>query len=253
MDVSGAPAALVKALLLPPASLLLLYAAGALAARRRPRLGRRLCHGAVALLYLLSTGAGAWLLGHPLEVLEPALAGPAPQAQAIVVLSAGRIRHSPEFGNRPVPDFVAHERMAYAATLARRTGLPVLMTGGLLTDHPDEEPLALGMQRVFQDAYRLPVRWTENASTNTAENASLSAAILKRDGVLRMILVTDAMHMRRARRAFEREGMTVTPAPTFYLASRQFDPFDLLPTAEHLRRSCYALYEWLGLLRYHFH
>ena len=247
MDLS---AALVKAILLPPAGLLVLYAAGMLAARRRPRLGKRLCHSAVALLYLLSTGAGSWLLVHPLEALEPALAGPAPQAQAIVVLSAGRIRHSPEYGNHAVPDFVAQERMTYAATLARRTGLPLLVTGGLLSDHPDEEPLALGMKRLFESAYQLPVRWTENASANTAENASMSAAILKRDGVARIILVTDAMHMRRARLAFQREGLSVTPGPTFYLASREFDPFDLLPTAENLRRSWYALYEWLGLLRY---
>lgn len=250
MSLGAALAALVKVALLPPAGLLLLYAAGAWLARRRPRPGWRICHGAVALLYVLSTGAGSWLLVLPLESIEPVLdARAAPQAQAIVVLSAGRIKHSPEYGGSAVPDFVALERMSYAAHLARKTGLPLLVTGGLLSDQPDDEALATGMKRVFESSFGLQVRWSESASVNTAENASLSAPMLKRDGVTRILLVTDAMHMHRARALFEREGLVVTPAPTFFVSAPPFDLSDLVPTPEHMRRSRYALYEWLGLLR----
>jgi uncharacterized SAM-binding protein YcdF (DUF218 family) len=241
----------LKGILLPPASLLLLYLLGVLLRRRHARLSALARHGAVALLYVLSTGAGAWLLVHPLESLEPPLVplagGP---ARAIVVLTAGRIKHSPEYGGRAMPDFVALTRMTYAAHVVRATGLPVLVTGGRLSAAADDEPLALAMRRVLQDDLQVPVRWCETNARNTAENARFSAALLKQAGVSQIILVTDAMHMRRARRAFELQGIGVTPAPTFYQAAGRFEPLRLLPTAEHLRRSHYALYEWLGIAWY---
>lgn len=250
MGLMAAFEAVLKVILLPPACLLALYGAGWLLGRRRPRLGAACRHSALLLLYLLSTGVGAWLLAHPLESLEPALAsGPAAPAQAIVVLTAGRIRHSPEYGGRAVPDFIALERITYGAHVARATGLPLLVTGGLLADD-DQESLAVSMQRVFEDEFRIPVRWTETAARNTAQNATLSARILQRERVAHIILVTDALHMRRARRAFERAGMQVTPAPTFYTEPGPLAPGRWLPTMENLRRSHYALYEWLGLAWY---
>lgn len=252
--MSSLLATLCKGLLLPPGSLMLLFAVGMLVGLRRPRLGKWLCGGAMALLYLLSTGVGSWLLARPLELLEPTLEAShaASRAQAIVVLSAGRIKHSPEYGGRNIPDFVALERMAYGAHLARLSGLPLLVTGGMISQDADDEPLAPGMTRLFDSAFGLQVRWTEARSTTTAENASMSAAMLKRDGVTRVVLVTNAMHMRRARIAFERAGLQVIPGPTFYVTARGFDPSELKPTAENLRRSYYAVYEWLGLVRYQF-
>lgn len=244
----------LKDLLLPPSGLILMFAIGFLLRRRRPVLGTWLRGGAFVLLYVLSTGAGSWLLAHPLESLEPPLdaSQAATRAQAIVVLSAGRIKRSPEYGKQNVPDFVALERMTYSAHLARISGLPLLVTGGTLSDANDDEALALGMARVFDSAFGLPVRWTETHSLNTAENASMSAAMLKHDGITRVVLVTDAMHMRRARFAFERQGLTVVAGPTFYVAARRFNPLALMPSVENLRRSYYASYEWLGLLRYQF-
>jgi uncharacterized SAM-binding protein YcdF (DUF218 family) len=237
----------IKLLLLPPGGILVLAALGLAAWRRRPRLGKTLCGLALGLLYVLSTGAGSWLLVHPLESLEPVLADGASPAAAIVVLSAGRVRNSPEYGRLAVPDFTALERIGYAAYLYRSRQLPLLLTGGLITDNPGEEPLALGMRRVLVDQFQIPVRWVEPASRNTAQNARFSVAMLKAAGIGHIILVTDAVHMRRARLAFERQGMTVTPGPTFYQEPGHFDPLRLLPSIENLRRSHAALYEWLGL------
>lgn len=239
----------VKFLVLPPASLLLLYAVGLAAGLWRPRLGAWLRHSAFGLAFFLCTGVGSWLLVHPLESLEQPLTRVPDDAQAIVVLSAGRIKHNPEYANLAMPDFIALERMVYAASLARNTHLPILVTGGRLSTSADDEALALGMRRVFAASFGLPVRWVEAASRTTAENASLSAPLLQRDGVSRIVLVTDAMHMRRARRQFERAGLKVIPAPTFFNESGRLGWSDLLPTMENFRRSYYAIYEWLGLLR----
>lgn len=245
--------ALRNGLLLPPGNLMLLFVAGALLVRCRPRLGKSLCAAAMALLYMLSTGLGSWMLARPLEGMEtPIDAGSGARAQAIVVLTAGHIRSSPEYGNRSVPDLVAIERMTYAAHLARITSLPLMVTGGIISDEAGDDPLAISMARLFDSAFGLQVRWVEALSRTTEENASMSAVQLRRDGIARIVLVTDAMHMRRARKAFERHGLTVIAGPTFYTASRRFNPGELLPSAEYLRRSCYAVYEWVALARYQF-
>ena len=253
MAIAGSLAQAIKAAILPPASLLLLFVAGLVLSRWRRRAGTRVCLAAVGLLYFLGTGVGSWLLVHPLEQLEPVLspvsAHPAAAAQAVVVLSAGRIARSPEYGARLTPDFICLERMAYAAHVLRARPLPLLVSGGLWSAQ-DDESLAAGMQRVFEDAFQVPVRWVETRSRNTAENARFSAAMLKRDGVARVILITDAMHMRRARLSFERAGLQVIPGPTFYNEPGPFDALRLMPSAENLRRSHYAIYEWLGLAWY---
>lgn len=258
MSLTDFAAAAVKLALLPPAGPLLLYVLGLLLRRRRPRTGKWLRHGAVALLYLLSSGLGSWLLVRPLERLEAplqlasAMASIAPP-QAIVVLSASRIRRSPDNAMRPVPDFIALERINYAALLARRSGLPLLVSGGLLSSRADDEALAIGMRRVLENNYGLAVRWSEGTSRTTAENAVFSARMLRADGVSRILLVTDAMHMHRARLAFERAGLQVTAAPTMYLETGGLAVDRLIPNSENLRRSHYALYEWLGLVLYRLH
>ncbi len=240
---------LFKYLVLPPGAMLALIALGLLLWRRYPRLGKSLAGLGVFLLYFCSTGVGSWLISHPLEQREAALRTIPAGAQAIVVLAAGRVRNSPEYG-APIPDFTALERINYAAHLYRRNPLPILLTGGRLTNSPLDEPLAVGMARVLALDYRIPVHWLEMASRNTDENARDSARMLGAANVQHVLLVTDAVHMPRARRAFEHYGMTVTPAPTFYGEPGRFNPLRLMPTIENLRRSHAALYEWYGLVWY---
>lgn len=249
MSVGAVVMAVIQTLILPPLSLFLVYVIGLMLRGQRPRLARRLCGGAVALLFLLSTNAGAWLLLQPLESLEPPLKS-ANGAQAIAVLSAGRLGNSPEYGGRDIPDYVALARLRYAAKLHRETGLPVLVSGGHGKMDGHVEPLAYGMARALQEEFMTPVQWIEDESANTAENAAFSAEILKRSGVRRILLVTDAMHMRRARMAFSQEGLEVAGAPTMFFSQDALTVLDFLPGAEGLRRSRYAIYEWLGMAWY---
>jgi len=240
---------IVGAFLLPPLNLAILCAVGLSLGRRHPRTGLVLGFGALALLVVFSTPAGSRLLQAPLERMSTPLEEPSSvRAQAIVVLGGGRIKSAPEYGRRDVPALVAQQRVHYAARLQRQTGLPILTSGGA----PDDaaEPEAGLMASTLMQDYGVPVRWTENRSVDTAQNALYTAQILLPAGVRRILLVTDATHMPRARRAFERAGFDVIAAPTLFHTRGPLGANDFIPTGEGLRRSHYALHEWIGLLWY---
>jgi uncharacterized SAM-binding protein YcdF (DUF218 family) len=240
-----------SAMLLPPLNLVLLCLVGLVVQRTRPRLGLAIVLVALALLVVLSTNAGARLLVEPLErsLVPQEYIDPA-GAEAIVVLGGGRIERAAEYGAGDIPDFVALARVRYAAYLQRQTGLPVLLSGG--TPDGSAESEAALMARVLTEDYGVPVRWIEGRSVNTAQNAQFSAAALMSVGVRRILLVTDGIHMARSQRSFERVGFEVVAAPTALLSRGELRPIDFFPSGEGLRRSHYALHEWIGIVWYRF-
>lgn len=243
--------ALLRELILPPASLFVLLAFGLVLWKRRPRLGRALAGSAIAAFYVLCSGFGSAALVTPLERLTHPLTGAKDiGAQAIVVLAAGRIDTAPEYGGNEQPDYIALARLRYAARLYRETGLPILVSGGNGTANGRYKPKALAMERALREEFAVPARWMETASENTAQNAAFSARILQKENIRRILLVTDAMHMPRSVVEFERNGMEVVAAPTVFFGGGTMSLMALLPSAENLRRSYYALYEWIGMVWY---
>ena len=124
-----------------------------------------------------SSKAGGLLLVASIEPPATQVSAPTGKvAQAIVVLTGG--------------DWKNQE----AARLYIATGLPVLASGG------DGEAAAIknGLERDFD----VPVRWTE-------ENALFTAETLAREKIKTIILVTHALHMRRAQGIFEDKWLEV--------------------------------------------
>lgn len=236
---------LVSAFLLPPLNLILLGAIGILLLRSRPGLGKRLLVATLVLLYLLSTPLVADSLLQELET--PSDRNVLYNAQAIVVLGGGTYYGAPEYGNHTVGRFTL-ERVRYAAQLHRITGKPILATGGapLGTDFSE----AAQMRALLEKEFQVPVKWIEGAAGNTHENAYNSFAILKRDGVSRIALVTHAWHMPRAEREFEQAGFEVMPAATAYTTRYKTDIFAFIPTAGALQRSSLFFHEVIGMLWY---
>jgi uncharacterized SAM-binding protein YcdF (DUF218 family) len=233
-------------LLLPPAGPLLLLALGAILARRRKRLGFALGLLGFAALWLSSLeGIGNSLI----RKLEPPPASKAAlaNATAIVVLGAMRIHDSPEYGEDTAGSLVL-ARLRYAARLARTTGLPILVSGG--KPYGGSLPEGEIMAGVLQQDFNTPVKWIEDRSTTTAENAAQSFAILQPLGHTRVALVTSAWHMPRAERAFHKAGFDVVPAPTAYTSRRESKFTDWLPSAEGLYATRVALWEMLGAAWY---
>ncbi|WP_432239376.1 YdcF family protein [Herbaspirillum robiniae] len=247
MNASVLISTLAGAMLLPPLNCLLLCAIGLLLRPRLRRTGTLLMVLGVALLLLLSTRAGALLLVRPLENRYAPLTE-VKDAQAIVILGAGRQANAPEYGGADAASLNGLKRLEYGAYLHKRTGLPLLVTGGSPDGSPESE--ASLMARVLSADFGVQARWQEGASNNTQDNAVMSAAMLKTAGVERVLLVTDAIHMPRAMNAFAAAGLQATAAPTLFSGSGRPLPTDYFPHASNLAMASYAMHEWIGQLWY---
>jgi uncharacterized SAM-binding protein YcdF (DUF218 family) len=248
MNLPQLAGALLRILIMPPLCLLLLIALGYLLRRRWPAAGSLLSRVAVLTLLVISTNAGALLLVRPLEAMTaPLTSFKGSGAQAIVVLTASNVERAPEYEGQDVPDAIGLVRAHYAAYLQHATGLPVLTSGGLEIGGDSDRTLAETMARTLREDFKTPVKWVEDKSRTTAENAEFSARMLKAAGVTRVLLVTHAMHMPRAQEAFERKGIAVVAAPTLFVSRTRWTPWMLVPSASGLSRSYYAWHEWVGL------
>lgn len=246
MDYGWFATNLLAAFLLPPLSILLLGGWGLWLVwqRHNPRLGRWLVLLAGLKLWLLST---PYLANRLLDGLKPPpQAIHADAAEAIVILAGGTYRANLEYGGDTVGRYTL-ERLRYGAHLARKTALPVLVSGG---DPAGGVPEARLMQAVLEAEFGIPVRWVEERSHNTRENARNTARILKAAGVRRILLVSHAWHLKRAIPEFERAGLTVVPAGIGYAKPRPPDVMDFIPSARALLNSHHALHEGLGLIWY---
>jgi uncharacterized SAM-binding protein YcdF (DUF218 family) len=174
-----------------------------------------------------------------------------PTAAAIVVLGGGR---HPAPGPLRRTEWVDADRFFGGLDLFRAGRAPLLLfTGGAISlqsglptegDVHRQQALALG----------LPPRSLAVTPyvRNTAEEARAVAAQLPRGS--RVLLVTSAFHMARARALFERQGFVVVPYPVDFQArgawaGSVFEDFRYwFPSADGLEGSSRALRELLGRL-----
>lgn len=236
----------LTAFLLPPLNLFLLGGAGCLLMKRRhPLLGKTLVFAAIALLWLLSTPYVAHRLIAALESAAPSSNDCRPQA--IVVLGAGTYVDAPEYGSDTVP-VLGLERLRLAAHLHRRTQLPILLTGG----RPDNGKFseAALMREVLANDFGVPVKWIEETSRNTRENALYSQQLLQQSEIASIYLVTQAWHMPRAQRSFSKAGLCVVPSGTGFRAQHRVGALSFLPSAVALSDSYLFMHEVIGLAWY---
>ena len=165
-------------------------------------------------------------------------------AQAIVLLGGG-LRDSKELFAKLATNQVAVERVRYAAFLQKETGLPLLITGS----SPNGTSEAAVMARELGMFFNTPTKWLEEKAKTTKENALFSYDILNKEGINKIILVTNQWHMQRAKLLFERAGFDVLPAsvgagitpPTYGLNYMYF-----MPQSGALHSNMHALKEWIG-------
>ncbi|WP_426955495.1 YdcF family protein [Muricoccus radiodurans] len=233
--------AILTALALPPMLLALLALAGGLAAWRGRRWAGLVAAAAGLGLLLLATPMTESLLLRSLEQEAEMPAGPAPGPPgAIVVLGAEQARGLA--GTEVGP--LTLERLRAGAALQRRTGLPLLVTGGPLSE--GATPIAVLMARSLDSDFGVAVRWVEDRAADTRENAANSIALLRAEGISSAYVVTHGWHMPRAREAFARLGYSTIPAPVRVSPPADGRWSDGLPRADRWSGSAFAIREWVG-------
>tara|TARA_B100000212_G_scaffold341629_1_gene325361 strand:+ start:688 stop:1386 length:699 start_codon:yes stop_codon:yes gene_type:complete len=215
-------------------------------------------YSALSLLIIFSNGLFAdilWrLLEYPWQRLDYSLVAP---SDGIVVLSGGR--HLP-LGNTEIIEWHDPDRFfaginLYKANKSNR----LIFTGGinpLTSDLPPEgdiyikEAVSMGVPK--EDLF------TTNPVNNTFQEAKAIKQLLNDEIPLirkRIILVTSAFHMKRAKKVFESEGISIQPFPVDFRSQKNFlsslrNPLKWMPSSSHLNKSSSAIREIIGRIIY---
>jgi uncharacterized SAM-binding protein YcdF (DUF218 family) len=248
----------LEQIILPPGGFIFLSLVGLVLMRKARRVGFYMVASGLIFLYISSLPVTAKIL---LSWLEPETAVTEKQLtqaidvtqinppQAIVILGASRHYNSLEFES-DTPNEFALERIRYGVWLARRTMLPILVSGGLGENNSLSG--AELMKQVIEGDFALPVRWAETQSRTTYENAKYSTEKLKADGIKSIYLVTHAGHMKRSVMSFKQFGLTIHPAPTAFGSTSQhsISVRHFLPSAKAFYRTSLVFHEWVGMIWY---
>ena len=236
---------IIWSLILPLTLVLFLISAGLLILKKRINIGKGLVLSGLIVLYVLSLGHTADFILKPLEGKYPPLIAEKLAVDAVVVPGGGSVDLA-WINTRPVPNAETFSRVVLGVELARKFKVPLVLCGGngepFTTTVRDAEPMAAAAYAMGLPSKQALV---ENESRNTLENARAVRKLLKKD---RIILATSAYYMRRAKAMFTRQGFTVIPAPTFFLAqNRVFSYASFIPKAGDLSRSTTGIAEWISL------
>lgn len=250
----------LAALVLPPLPFFLLILIGARLILPRRGLGWLVILLSLAGLWLSACqGTGQWLnqfvLKPPLAintegVAELKAAVSAKEQIAIVVLGGGQEPLAPEYGVANLTP-ASLERLHYGLWLSRETGAPVAFSGGLGWGQADGQPEALTASRIASRDFGQQIKWLEDRSHDTLENALRTVPILKQANVTRIVLVTHGWHMPRAQKAFEQVAagsVRIQPAPMGMARRIDTPALDWLPTAAGYTSVNRALRELAALL-----
>lgn len=247
--------ALLTALVLPPGGPLILILLGLLLKRR----------------WLIGLGLALALLLSTESVVDPlarAYAGSRPAAETlalaqdwrgrndavVLVLGAGVRAGAAPDGSYELKPLTA-ERLQRGLWWSRQLGLPLAFTGGMTQGTELNAPTeAAVVQKFLRERGEAEPIWLENQSRNTRENASLSAALFRKHGGRRLLLVTHALHMPRALKHFRAAlpGVEILPAPLS--RDPQDGPweaqqlFEWLPSSQAAARGNYLAYEVAAMI-----
>ncbi len=222
---------------------------------RHPTL-RRSLRGVLAfelLLVGLCLPAVAHLALGSLEWQYPPRRSWPAEAQAIVIL-AGSLQPADDVRLRDELGLSTFGRCHHGVEVFRATGIrPIVVTGGSpFGDARISSAAAVMRDELVERGVPAEAIVVEDRSQSTRENAVESARLLRDRGLSRIILVTDATHMRRALQAFRAQGLTVTPSACNHRATGfRFNPVtQVLPNPASAKLVIEAVHEWIGRLWY---
>ena len=209
----------------------------------------------IIFLWIFSIGFVADLLWkiveYPWQRIEDS---DAPTADAIVVLSSGGIFQVP--GKANVFEWADPDRYFAGISLYQKKKAPRLFFTGGTTPY-DQESIDEGTlykEHAISIGIPLDAIFVTDKVINTAQEAlELRRNFNQANSSSKILLVTSAFHMKRAKKLFERQNFVVYPFPVDFKTSQISpwqSPYQWIPNSYSLNRSSKALRELIGRIIY---
>lgn len=168
-----------------------------------------------------------------------------------VLLGGGIYDKAPSsLGRIGIPSEIAMGRLVELVRLYRVSPKKVVVSGGIVLSGDISESevyrnylIDLGVKP--EDIIK------EEKSRTTAENAQYTAELAKGLKYKKVIVVTSATHMNRAKKSFEKLGLEVIPAPGAYISDyEKYDLMSYLPKTSNIEMVFRAMWEYIGEIYY---
>jgi len=229
---------LISYLILPPGIYIALFLIIEVLSRKRKIIYIPAVAGALSL-YLISIEPFKDLLFYPLESVYPK--PKEVQGDVIVVLGGGAY-------NSGYLKASSYKRLITAFLLHRRTGKPLILSGGAAIGTIPEAKIMKELLLEFgveeKDIH------ADLRSRDTRENAIYVKKICERINCKSVTLVTSAFHMKRAVSVFKKSGLKVQPYPTDFKFEGRYNLYSLFPKYSVFYDSSIAIREYIGLIFY---
>jgi uncharacterized SAM-binding protein YcdF (DUF218 family) len=228
--------------------LILLVVGLILLARRRRGGGTTFVVLSIAWLFFAGCGPlTGMLLGHLQEGFAPDVTAWG-KRNVIILLGAGTVRSG---AGAIEPSLYANGRILRAAELYRSckaTGADCKLevSGGdaMKLKQAEADVYAITLDRLGVPRADLML---EANSMNTFQNAQFSRPLLMSYGADKVVLVSSAVHLKRAVLYFAHFGIRGDAVRGDYVTAR----YDWLPGTENLFFADFAIHEYIGVWRYH--
>lgn len=204
------------------------------------------------LLGLATTRVAGYWVQATLASPYPPIARLPDDAEAVVVLAGYAFTSSNVYQHADLGSDTLH-RCELAAELCADNHKILLVTSGGPVQGDTSQPSIAALMRDYLvqrgvDGDQILV---ESISQNTYENAVESCKLLGERKIHRIVLVTDAEHMRRSVACFQKQGMEVTAAPTrFHELALGRTAVDYVPNPREAGDFEMGFHEWLGIAYY---
>jgi len=201
------------------------------------------------LFYIISIPLTSNLLTHSLEYkyLPPNKL----DGDVVVVLGSGATLSSPDLSGSGNLSGSAANRLLAAARINKKTGLPIIFTGGQVFKTSGNEA-EIAKRQLLDLGLSENAVIMENKSLNTTENANFTKVLLTKYNYTKPILLTSAFHMYRAVINFNNAGIkNLEIYPCDYSTNKKLsmDFNSFVPSSSSLGSSSLALHEYLGVLQ----
>ncbi|MCE5313114.1 MAG: YdcF family protein [Nitrospiraceae bacterium] len=169
-----------------------------------------------------------------------------PKADVIILLGGGVMEDVPDITGTGTPATEMYARLVAAVRLHRMIGAPIIISGGRVFNN---DPEAVVIKRFLVDLGVPSSKiYTEEESNDTLENALNTKIIMMKHGFKKPLILTTAIHMRRAELSFKKAGVSAQPYPIGFttMPQRQYSWYHFLPQAHNMHNIAMAMHEYIG-------